>query len=157
MSKTYKQALREHDLMIRKEMAGYSRKTVKILEAFLSKNLPDFMKETVRKCELVVDEIERKTHSFTFDGIWVDYGLWGLFANIAAPDHFALNFHVNMDPSEAAQITKEVLEVASELDMKVDVGPCYAFKADQNGEWVETLFSDDAYSLVGRRPNDILG
>ena len=149
MLKTYDEALAERDRWLEQEkkraIERAKTETAKDLESLLSKNEPDFIRETVKKCELIIKQMGRKIQSFSTEGIMVDEGLWCLSVHPTGPDCFGIDFHVEIVPTDAAKIALQVMKIASEMKMHPQIGWPYTFEFDENRKYQGLLYGEDAY------------
>ncbi len=68
-------------------------------------------------------------------------------------DEFAIGFHVNTDPSDAAYIAIRISAFLSTLKMKLKIfDGSMAFEFDKNGDFLHISTGEDAYETVGREP-----
>jgi len=87
--------------------------------------------------------------------ISLDAGMWQIMVDEKGCAELWLNFHVNADPGFSATITEKLSKLSSSLSMKIRVGESYAYEFDENGDFVDMTFGDDAYKTVGRDPFEI--
>ena len=89
--------------------------------------------------------------------ISVDAGMWQIIVDEGGLGEFWVDFHVNVDPGISASIIENLSKLSSSLNMKIRIGESYAYEFDENGDFVEMTFGDDAYKTVGRDPFEIFG
>jgi len=150
MNATFDEALQARDRWLEQEkteaVQRAGKKAEKEFDSLMSKNQPDFIRETVRGCELIVKEMDRKIHSFSTGGIMVDKGLWCLSVHPTGPGCFGIDFHVEIVPSDAARIAIEVFRIAATMDMTPEIGWPYTFELGEDGKSNGMLYGEDAYS-----------
>ena len=150
MTTTFQEALTEHDHWLKQKKADAIRQIEKFYESLLSQNVPDFIKETVHKCKLIIEKMGREIDTFTTGGIYVDKGRWHLSIHYDAADSFSINFNVNIVPTDASRIALEVFQIAGDMEMHPEIGDDFTFVFDKNGDWKDTLFSECAYHYLDR-------
>jgi len=106
----------------------------------------------INQCKDLIEEIGGKIDKVSENVIVVDDGLWCVLVEEEEVNELSLSFHLDIDPRIAANIAMELSNSSSKIGMKVVIGESYAFKTDEQGVIIETVFGEDAYEIAGRVP-----